>query len=73
MCAYIYHYHDHGMQTGKLHVTVEGCKMAFMEEMVFWDIDEMMMEKCCHQVRLTLVRIQNIKIQKKIKYFLFAF
>jgi len=36
-------------QTGKLHITTEGCKMAFMEEMVFWQVDEMMMEKCCHQ------------------------
>jgi len=36
-------------QTGKLHMTSEGCRMAFMEELVYWEIDEMMMEKCCHQ------------------------
>ena len=53
-------------QTGSLHMTsnplppslsypitdilVDGCRIAFMEELNFWDIDEMLLETCCHQV-----------------------
>ena len=31
-------------------ILVDGCRIAFMEELDFWDIDEMVLETCCHQV-----------------------
>ena len=31
-------------------ILVDGCRIAFMEELNFWDIDEMLLETCCHQV-----------------------
>ena len=32
------------------YVLVDGCRIAFMEDLNFWDIDEMLLETCCHQV-----------------------
>ena len=36
--------------TGALHMSIDGCRMAFMEELNFWEIDEMLLSNCCHQV-----------------------
>lgn len=30
-------------------MTTDGCRMAFMEEMAYWNLDEMTLEQCCHQ------------------------
>jgi len=46
-------------QTGKLHMTAEGCMIAFMEELKYWEIEEKMLEECCHQKYL--VARENIE------------
>ena len=36
--------------TGSLHMSLDGCRMAFMEELEYWEIDEMLLANCCHTV-----------------------
>ena len=40
-------------QSGRLHMSADGCRVAFVEELNFWEIDEMMLAHCCHSVNVS--------------------